>query len=458
MKRMKWKENKLLTILMIILTPIISFCLMEGITGNLLTLSKAGFILDVMISCGILLIQMLIFARINTAATMHTILLIVLALVQYYVYCFRGRSFTLSDLRTMGTAAEVAGNYSYIPEHRVILCLAGAVIWCVLLNLTAAIRLKRYRIIRIVLAAAICVGSFQVLSDKKLVAKHASLKLEMWNIDREYRHKGVLLMLASEVQYLTVPKPENYSVENVKNIATENDETYQQKQKTVAVNEQNMPENLIMIMNESLADLRHLGACEDQMDVMPNLDTITSNHGSVYKGYLQVPVFGGGTANTEYEALTGNCMAFLDNWTIAYQVYSQEKEYAMTGILKEQGYETLAMHPQNPLNYNRKAVYTSMDFDNFISRDEWDEAYKEKIRKHISDASCFQYLEQLVENKSSDKLFTFLLTMQNHSPYQSKKYQPTVSLNMDQDYPQAEEYLSLVKESDEAFGDLIAYF
>lgn len=137
-------------------------------------------------------------------------------------------------------------------------------------------------------------------------------------------------------------------------------------------------------MNESLADLRHLGACEDQMDVMPNLDTITSNHGSVYKGYLQVPVFGGGTANTEYEALTGNCMAFWDNWTIAYQVYSQEKEYAMTGILKEQGYETLAMHPQN--------------------------------------------------------------------------HQPMVSLNMDQDYPQAEEYLSLVKESDEAFGDLIAYF
>ena len=35
MKRMKWKENKLLTILMIILTPIISFCLMEGITGNI---------------------------------------------------------------------------------------------------------------------------------------------------------------------------------------------------------------------------------------------------------------------------------------------------------------------------------------------------------------------------------------------------------------------------------------
>lgn len=56
MKRTKWKENKLLTILMIILTPIISFCLMEGITGNLLTLSKAGFILVVMISCGILLI------------------------------------------------------------------------------------------------------------------------------------------------------------------------------------------------------------------------------------------------------------------------------------------------------------------------------------------------------------------------------------------------------------------
>lgn len=53
---------------------------------------------------------------------------------------------------------------------------------------------------------------------------------------------------------------------------------------------------------------------------------------------------------------------------------------------------------------------------------------------------------------------SILLTMQNHCSYQSKKYQPTVSLNMDQDYPQAEEYLSLGKESDEVFGELIAYF
>ena len=48
--------------------------------------------------------------------------------------------------------------------------------------------------------------------------------------------------------------------------------------------------------------------------------------------------------------------------------------------------------------------------------------------------------------------------MQNHSPFQTENYEPTVSLNLDQEYPQAEEYLSLIKESDKAFMQLIQHF
>lgn len=458
MRLNKLRENKIVSMLLVWLTPVMSLVLMEGITGNLLTLSKSGFFLDLLISYGILVLLIFIFQKLNTAAFCQMVILIALALVQYYVYRFRGRSFTLSDLRVMKTATEVAGDYSYIPELRVGLCLAGVLIWLILLKTARSVRFRRFRLIRIATAVMICVGSFSCLSNKDLVAKHASLKLEMWNIDKEYRHKGMLLMLASEVQYLSVAKPENYSVKAVQEIAKDHAENYQKNVETNMESEQISPKNLIIIMNESLADLRILNACEEQMDVMDNIDNLTSKKGSVYKGYLQVPVFGGGTANTEYEVLTGNSMAFWDNWTIAYQVYSQAKEYGMPEILKQQGYDTVAMHPQNPLNYNRKEVYTAMDFNEFISRDEWDENYKQKIRKHISDESCYEYVEQLVKEKDSENLFAFLVTMQNHSPYQSKKYEPTVSLEMDQAYPQAEEYLSLVKESDDAFGNLISYF
>lgn len=456
MKRGNWRDNKILALLLIILTPVVSICLMEGITGNLLTLSKAGLLLDVMISYGILAVLILIFKKVNTAAILQMILLIILALVQYYVYRFRGRSFTLSDLRTMGTAMEVAGNYSYTPEIRVVVCMIITVIWTIAISMLASICWKGFRIIRILLAVGICAGCFSFLSNKEMVRKHASLKLEMWNIDNEYCHKGVLLMLASEVQYLTVDKPENYSVEKVEMVAAENTSEYQKKENSKQ--DRIMPENLILIMNESLADLRIFGTYEDQMNVMPNIDNLESRNGSVYKGYLQVPVYGGGTANTEYVVLTGNSMEFWDNWTMAYQVYNQSKEYGMASILKKQGYDTMAMHPENPLNYNRKAVYASMDFNDFISRENWDENYLEKLRKYVDDQSCYEYLKQLTENKSSDKVFIFLLTMQNHSPYQTKKFDATISLETDQDYPQAEEYLTTIQESDRAFGKLIESF
>lgn len=441
---------------MIMLTPIVSFCLMECITGNLLTLSKSGIFLDLAISYGIFVILILVFQKVNTAAILQMILLISLALVQYYVYHFRGRSFTLSDLRLIRTAANVAGHYSYIPELRVGLCLGTVIIWIIGIRILAVIRLRRFRIIRMVLAVILCLSTYSFLSDKEFASKHNSLKLEMWNIDQEYRHKGVLLMLASEVQYLTADKPESYSTEKVETIAAEHTSLYQEKE----FSEQDtiMPENLIVIMNEALADFRILGMDEDQINVTPHIDGLESKHGSVYKGYLQVPVFGGGTANTEYEVLTGNSMAFWDNWTMAYQVYIQSKEYGMTSVLRQHGYDALAMHPENPLNYNREAVYASMDFNNFISMNNWDKNYKERIRKHVSDKSCYEYAEQLIKNKTSNRIFLFLLTMQNHSGYQTKDYETTVSLNMDQDYPQAEEYLTSLKESDEAFGKLIDDF
>ena len=176
------------------------------------------------------------------------------------------------------------------------------------------------------------------------------------------------------------------------------------------------------------------------------------------KGWLNVPVMGGGTSNSEYEVLTGNCMAFWDNWTMAYQVYGQETEYGMASTLKSQGFHTVAMHPHRALNYNRSAVYRSMGFDEFLSKENWDDTYKKKIRKFVSDQSCYDYVKELCRQKEDgEKLFTFLVTMQNHSPYR-KKYQSTVKLDFPQDYPETEQYLSLVKESDAAFGSLVEYF
>ena len=134
----------------------------------------------------------------------------------------------------------------------------------------------------------------------------------------------------------------------------------------------------------------------------------------------------------------------------------------MADILKAQGYETLAMHPNRAANWNREKVYPSMGFDQFISKENWGDLYRDKIRSHESDKSTYDKIINIYEEKEKNqKLFTFCVTMQNHGGYGAETrngYEPTVKLNYKKEYPQAETYLSLARESDSAFKDLLDYF
>ena len=75
---------------------------------------------------------------------------------------------------------------------------------------------------------------------------------------------------------------------------------------------------------------------------MPYIHSLQKN---TKKGYLYVPVFGGGTSDTEYEVLTGNSKQFLPNGGIAYQLYCGENEYGLANTMEQEGYASTAMHP-----------------------------------------------------------------------------------------------------------------
>ena len=129
--------------------------------------------------------------------------------------------------------------------------------------------------------------------------------------------------------------------------------------------------------------------------------------------------------------------------------------------LKAEGFRTVALHPFNAANWNRSDVYSKMEFDEFISIENWGDDI-ENIRWCASDRSAYEKVIKLIDEKEEgEKLFTFLVTMQNHGGYTAESlygYEPTVELNYDSDYPQAETYLSLINESDKAFQELVEHF
>lgn len=258
--------------------------------------------------------------------------------------------------------------------------------------------------------------------------------------------------LISEIRYLSAEKPEGYSVKKVQETA---DKVQEKVQETTSI----IPENIIMIMNESLTDFENIGAIKTDEEILPFIHSLNEN---VKHGQLHVPTFGGGTSRSEYEALTGNSMYFLPAGSIPYQLYIGNEESGMAEILKSQGYSTIAMHPNKASNWNRSKVYNSMGFDDFISIENWGNEDTDLIRNFVSDQAIYNKIIKMYEQKkSSEKLFTFCVTMQNHGGYGPETlngYQPDVKLHYKRSYPKAETYLSLARESDKAFKNLIEHF
>lgn len=269
------------------------------------------------------------------------------------------------------------------------------------------------------------------------------------------------------LQYVVKKPPVEYSHGKLEAIYKELTEKEEQEketkaegtQKTGAGEETVQPVNLICIMNESLSDLRVVGDFSTNQEYFPFINSLTEN---TVKGSLCMPVFGSMTSNSEFEFLTGDSVAMLPSNSIAYQFNVKPDAWTMVSTVKDQGYRTVAMHPYPGENWNRNTCYTNMGFDEFLDGDYYEGS--EQLRYYTSDQADFEKLIQVVEEKKDpqEKLFLFNVTMQNHGGYEGTfdEFDQTVWLTGDMEgkYPKADQYLSLVKRSDDAFAYLLDYF
>ena len=174
-------------------------------------------------------------------------------------------------------------------------------------------------------------------------------------------------------------------------------------------------------------------------------------------------VFGGGTATTEFEVLTGDTMAFLPYGCSPYQMYVKRAMPGLVSGLSEQGYQTVSLHPYRATSWNRQQVYERFGFDTQLYEDAFG-ADAERVRSFISDSEDYRKIFEVFESKQPDTpLFLFNVTMQNHGGYvpnESDNFEQTIHLTGEYagKYPEVDEYLSLVKRSDAAIEELIAYF
>ena len=355
----------------------------------------------------------------------------------------------LQDIRSYKTAKSVMRAYNYNIDVEVGICILIIVSLIYMISILPNIKTK-YNIWKrkfIVTVVFILIG--QLISNGNILQYIDIFNYNLWSIESNYQSKGLLLTLISELQYFNESTPKEYSIDVVKEIIAETE-------KIEYVNNVIKPENLIVIMNESWADFRYIAGFDGQDSITPYMDSIEDN---TIKGFLHMPVFGAGTANSEYEVLTGNSMQLMNAGTTPYQLYINNTEWGMVSLLKEQGYRTIALHPNSANNWNRDIIYKHMQFDEFISIENWNADQWEIIRWCMSDESCYDSLISLYADKESgENLFSFLVTMQNHGGYDWNEFNSTAMLNFYKEYPMVEQYLSLIQLTDKAFYHLIDYF
>ena len=381
---------------------------------------------------------------------------IIFSLTNYFTTTFRGIPILASDLTIMGTAMNVVGNYKYSLDLTRTITLLGLITWCILLFRVKRLRLPKgkKRISTILGSAAICFASFWIMIyTPVMTVTPMHVTVNTFRPIKSYRKNGCVLTFMRSIQLMIIHKPDGYSANAAEEIAAPyRSETSSGNAKTP---------NVIAIMDEAFADLQAVGDLRTSEDVMPFYHSLTKN---TVKGFSYVSVFGGQTANTEFEFLTGLSKAFVPASATPYQLYIKSLLPGLTTHLGNQDYQgMLAFHPFRANGYNRDHVYPNLGFSDFISLKDLDVSASDKIRNFVSDAADFQVIIDQYEQakkKSNAPFYLFNVTMQNHSGYDQDfdNLDMPISIEEKCDDPELKRYLNLIHHSDTALKSLIEYF
>ncbi len=445
-----------------LLFPVANFYLFEWYTHNPWESMKVLIqFLNIYLFEILMVLFLFIFGRLKWSLRLQSIFFMLVGLANYYVLNFRSAPIMPWDIYSVRTALSVAGDFKYTLNRQAIFVLIGFILLIaaesvVNLELKNATKWKKHfwgiRIVGTIVFFTLLCSFTNMLHQESTISKYGIYD-KLFTPTVMSKRDGTAVAFLIELQYISVDKPANYTPSAVDEILA----PYNEPGEVETVPAQ-LP-NIIVVMNEAFSDPAVLAPFETNEDYMPYMHSIQNGEvANTISGYLNVSVLGGNTANTEFEFLTGNTMAFLPQGSVAYQQYLKREIPSLASHLKALGYQTIATHPYNSTGWDRNKVYPLLGFDEmyFIK----DYKKPERIRKYVSDRACYDKIIDMYESKpNGTPFFVFNVTMQNHSSYteEFENFTPDIKVK-DSKSKALNNYLSLMKISDTSIKYLTDYF
>lgn len=290
---------------------------------------------------------------------------------------------------------------------------------------------------------------------------------DMWMQDRYYKNHGVVTGFLTNLTVLNIDEPQDYSKETVEKLLQKTQKAAQTRAPLFAnaygETEKNPIEkpNIIFVMNESFWDVGRLEGITYDRELTPNLKALKEEGAS---GTVFSPSFGGGTCDVEFEALTGFAIENLPAGCKPYQQHVTKPMFSLPQYLRNEGYQTLAIHGYYRRFWSRETAYPNLGIDTFIAAEDFEQPHLR--RGFISDHAMTQrIIEEFEQRKDEGPMLIHAVTMQNHTTYDAKNYAPEELVGIvdkpdgftDTTVSQLRDFATGVHEADAALGELTDY-
>lgn len=442
--------HPVIRILFALVIPLGCFYTFETLTHQMSTMIELAKRLNIAFYYWLFLFVFFIAGRTSISMAICVAAIAIIGVGNYFVVMFRSNPIIPWDIYSFETAMSVADNYVFSVDWALAEHIAMFILMLIV-GVRTNIRLNK-KILRPILTVAMCIPAYFYISYlwQDNLERNTGLNDTLFNAKYMHSKDGFFVSFILDIHFLQIEEPKNYSDEYALSLLNE-----QEVEKVETPEE--LPD-IIAIMDETFSDPAVLGEFETNKDYMPFVHSILRGEvANTISGYTDVSVLGGNTANSEFEFLTGNSMAFFPNGSVPYLQYIRDGISTIVPQLEEYGYTTYGTHPYRAKGWNREFIYDLMGFDYRYFQGSF--PFEDKLRNYVSDEADFKSILEW-RNNTEGPFFMFNVTMQNHSNYGGDfdNFDPQIvaKFKNTSSNKYLNKYLSLMYETDQDVASLLS--
>lgn len=349
------------------------------------------------------------FRRRALMRTLISVIWLFLGTINGCVLLKRVTPFSYTDLKLVNDLFTMQSNYFSQGEAIAVIVLVAAVIAFIgiLWKKGPKYTGKQHRV-----ASILAVGAFALFIPMVTQAAVSNNILASYfeNIAQGYKDYGFVYSFSASVVDRGMKAPDNYSDKTVQAALDK---------VTVPTTDASVEKpNIICVLLESFVDPNEVNFLECSKNPVPNFENLAANYSS---GYLTVPVVGAGTANTEFEVLTGMGMRYFGLGEYPYKTILKTNSCeSIADDLKNLGYGTAVVHNNGGNFYSRANAFSQMGFDNFTSKEMMDITEYTPLGTWPTDDILVNEVAKALD-ATPQQDFIYTITVQGHGAYPTDK-------------------------------------